>query len=240
MDKVIKKMRNWIFDISRNDMYNRIDTFLCHIQNNQSVREVILWDKQFIQYPNVFPIDKFDDTKFFSEAIKIQRNEDFLEIGVGAGVTAIIAALYGANVVGVDINEDAIANSKANAILHNVENSTEFFVSDIFSNVFNKQFDTIFWNVPFCYSEINELNILEKSVFDFQYKSLENFICNSSAFLKPNGRLLIGFSNIWGLTDKFFKILFDYGYTDFGIVKQKMVEWDSIEFDLTLYEVKTK
>lgn len=237
---MIEKIKRWIDDISRNNMYNYLDTIVRDIQNDQLEREVILLDRKFIQYPNVFPVDKFDDTKFFSEAIKIQPNEDFLEIGVGAGVTSVIAALIGANVTGVDINEDAVSNSKANAILNDVEHSTEFFVSDIFSDVPNKKFNTIFWNVPFCYSEIDELNMLEKSVFDFQYNSLENFVSNSKSFLKPNGRLLIGFSNIWGLPDKLISILYEYGYTDIRIEKQKMIEWNSMKFDLTLYEIKTK
>jgi len=238
MDKVIEQVKRWIDDISRNNMYSRLDSAVCDIQNDQSEREVILLGRKFIQYPNVFPIDKFDDTEFFSEAVKMFPGEDFLEIGVGAGVTSVIAALNGANVIGVDINEEAIYNSKENAILNKVEHSTEFFVSDIFSEVPDKKFDTIFWNVPFCYSEINELNMLERSVFDFQYKSLENFIRNSKSFLKPNGRLLIGFSNIWGLPDKLFRILYESGYTDLRIIKQEMAEWNSIKFDLTLYELK--
>jgi hypothetical protein len=88
--------------------------------------------------------------------------------------------------------------------LHNVEQSSRSFLCRMYSTIMytTNKFDTIYWNVPFCYSEIDELNILEKSVFDFQYQSLENFIGNSKSFLKPNGRLLIGFSNAWGLPDK--------------------------------------
>lgn len=234
------QVKHWIDDIPRNSMYCRLDAIVCDSQNDQTEHEVFLLDRKFIQYPNVFPVDKFDDTEFFSNSIIVEPGEDFLEIGVGAGVTAVIVALNGANVVGVDINEDAISNSKVNASLHNVGGSTKFFVSDIFSKIPNQKFDTIYWNVPFCYSEVEELSMLEKSVFDFKYKSIELFIDNSKLFLKPNGRLLIGFSNIWGLPHKLIGALYEHGYTDFKIVKQRMVDWNSMKFDLTLYEIKTK
>lgn len=228
----------WINDVLRNDMYSRLHTIMCDIEKSKTEREISLLGKTFVQYSSVFPSDKFEDTEFFSESIQVSPEEDFLEIGVGAGITSIVAAINGANVVGVDINVAAVANSQANAILNKIEHRTEFIVSDVFSQVPNKKFDTIYWNVPFCYSEINELNNFEKSVFDYKYQSLENFIRNSKSFLKPNGRLLIGFSNIWGLPDKLLGLLYESGYVNFKIIKQKMVEWNLVKFDLTLYELK--
>lgn len=230
-------MRNWVGDKIKNNIYNNLDSILLNIEAEKIEREVIISNRKFIQYPSVFPVDRFEDTTFFSNAIKVLPNELFLEIGVGSGVTSVLMATKGAKVFGVDINTKAILNAKANAILNQVDNNTSFFFSDVFSNISEIKFDTIYWNVPFCYSEINELTIFEKSVFDYQYKSIENFIKNVKKFIKPNGRILIGFSNFWGLPDKLFEMFNNEGYSDVKILEQKMVDWNSMKFDLTLYEI---
>jgi hypothetical protein len=66
---------------------------------------------------------------------------------------------------------------------------------------------------------------------------MKNFIKNSKKFLKPQGRLLIGFSNTWGLPDLLLRFLYDAGYKNITMLTQQIVEWNSIEYDLTLYEI---
>ncbi|MDL2231571.1 methyltransferase [Porphyromonadaceae bacterium OttesenSCG-928-L07] len=231
-------MKHWINDLSKNDIYNRLDDILQEIENTTIKREVNILNRKFIQYANVFPVDKFEDTEFFSKAITVSPNEDFLEIGIGTGITSVLAAINGANVIGVDINSEAVLNSIENARLHNVENQTSFLTSDVFSNIEKNKFDTIYWNVPFCYSEIKELSNIQNSVFSFQYKSLENFIIDFPKYLKPNGRVLIGFSNFWGIPDKLIDFLFKSDYKTINIVARKKVHSHEMEWDLTLYELK--
>jgi release factor glutamine methyltransferase len=230
-------MKHWIKLASKNKMYNHLQSNL-HKIGKMKKRQVTILNETFIQYPDVFPIDKFGDTEIFTKAITVKPEEEFLEIGIGTGVTAIMVAKAGANVTGVDINPAAVKNANENALQQEIGNNVNFFVSDVFDKVPNKLFDTIYFNVPFCFSEISELTELQKSVFDYQYSTLEKFINNSMSFLKPNGRLLIGFSNFWGLPDKLFGFFYGAGFQEIKILLQQNVEWNTIRYDLTLYEIK--
>ncbi|MBK7233554.1 MAG: methyltransferase [Saprospiraceae bacterium] len=134
--------KNLIFETSRNVVVENSK----HTPKEYSIE---MLNKQFIQFAGVFPSDKFADTEFFTENLNIKQGDDFLEIGVGSGITSVMAALKGANVTGVDINPDAIENAKVNAKLHKVDTVTNFIVSDLFENIESKLFDIIYWNVPF-------------------------------------------------------------------------------------------
>lgn len=231
-------LRKWIGDTTKNKMYNKLDMALQRISANSNLREVDLLGSTFVQFSDVFPIDEFCDTSFFSEVIEVKKDEEFLEIGIGTGATSILVAKQGAIVTGVDICGNAVKNSVLNAKINLVEGQTNFFESDVFNNVPKKKFDTIYWNVPFCYSELDNLNNIEKSVFDFRYIGLERFIRDSHDYLKYGGRLLIGFSNVWGIPEKLFHFLYENGYDNIKIEKQRYVTWKSFDFDLTLYEIK--
>lgn len=234
----MRTQTQWFKDYSRNKIYNHLFFVLNKIENLRIERQIELLGKKFVQLVGVFPVDEFADTEFFTKNLTIIPGEDFLEIGVGSGVTSIFASLKGAKVVGVDINPIAIENSKRNATLHGLdENQIELYISDVYSNVPNKLFDTIYWNVPFCYSQVKKLTLLQKAVFDYKYQSLENFIENSKNYLKPNGRLIIGFSNYWGLSDKLISILYSSGYSKIKVSEQIYIKWQNISFDLTIYEV---
>jgi len=238
-------MKRWIADISKNKLYNNFAQCLYEIGKKKSERKIKLLGEVFIQYPDVFPADAFEDTEFFTKEISAAPNEHFLEIGIGTGITAIMMAKQGAKVVGVDVNERAVENAKKNAKLHNVEANTDFYVSDIFSKVPKQTFDTIYWNVPFCYSEIKELNNLQKSTFDYYYYHLETFFKESKTFLKQGGRLLVGFSNELGVPAKLMQYAYDSNFTNIKMLKRSIVEWKSKKgetkkWDLTLYEFLNK
>lgn len=232
------KLKRWISDKLKNRMYNEVSYLLGNSTKEEGKKDIVILGNKYYQFPDVFPIDKFLDTNFFTNAISITENEKFLEIGVGTGVTSIVAAKKGAIVTGVDINENAIKSSILNAKRNFVEKRTNFFISDIFSNVKEKDYDTIYWNVPFCYSEKKTLSKIERSVFDYKYTSLRSYILQSSSYLKSGGRLLIGYSNIWGIPEKLVQFIYQSDYSVIRITAQTYVEWHSMEFDLTLYELK--
>lgn len=222
--------KNLIFETSRNVVVENSK----HTPKEYSIE---MFNKKFIQFAGVFPSDKFADTEFFTENINIKQGDDFLEIGVGSGITSVMAALKGANVTGVDINPDAIENAKVNAKLHKVETVTNFIVSDLFENIEGKLFDIIYWNVPFCFVEVDDLSVLEKSVFDYHYHSIHKFIAESNRHLKENGKIFIGFSNTIGSPEKLFTFIYEANFKSISIVAQKNVHWNGIVFDLTLFQI---
>ena len=77
---------------------------------------------------------------------EVQPGMRVLDMGTGSGVNAILAARGGADVVGVDINPDAVAAAQANAERNGVVG--EFAVSDVFTAVAGR-FDLVVIDPPF-------------------------------------------------------------------------------------------
>lgn len=55
-----------------------------------------------------------------------------------------------------------------------------------------EKFDLIFWNVPFDLTN-RELSTLEMSLCDPEYQATKKYLLNAPKYLKPRGRLLMGF-----------------------------------------------
>ena len=202
-------------------------------KKDSSAYIINILNKKFLVLPNVFSPKYFNDTKIFASNIKINPGEDFLEIGPGTGVISIFAALNGAkSVTAIDINPQAVKNTKENAKLNNVENRIKVLEGDVYSPLNEEDtFDTIFWNTPFGYVE-EETTILEKSVFDKEYASTKKFITQAKNHLKDHGRLLIGFSTTLGKFDIIEKLLHESNFKIKLIVKEKSQELYPVFFEL--------
>lgn len=194
-------------------------------EEHQVKYKISVSGQEFWIYPNVFPSGYFNDTEFFADNIPIEEGDDFLEIGIGSGICSIRALQRGAaQVVGVDINPAAVDNSKSNADLHDLSNRVRFLEGDVFSGIEDgESFDKIFWNIPFGYVTQN-LTLLEKSVFDTEYKAVERFIRESKKYLKSDGKVLMGTSTIMGDFDRIKFICSQAGAKDLRIIAKKIQE----------------
>lgn len=199
--------------------------------------EIDILGLRFIQYRDVFPADMFNDAEFFTSSIINETGKDFLEIGIGSGVTSVVKALKGYYVTGVDINPSAIRNATENAKLHKVESQCRFITSDLFTEIRGQKYDIIYWNTPFCHCTKSS-SVLEKSILDYRHESLERFLSEAKYYLKSDGMVLLGFSNLIGDVDKLHMILKKYNYTNIEIQAQKVYELTNYEYDLTLYSIK--
>lgn len=169
----------------------------------------------FIIHEGVFPPTHFQSTGIFTRLIPYPKGGRFLEIGCGAGVTAVVAALSGcACVVATDISDAAVNNTRANIEKHGVNNIASTYQSDLF-NKLNEgdKFDTIFWNSNFVF--IPEDYILDKKILhafcDVGYATHHRFFKEVKRFLAPGGVLLLGFSS-QGDTAALKEMLSEYGY----------------------------
>ena len=150
--------------------------------------------KKFVVYPNVFSPKYFNDSKFFATKLPIKKDGSLLEIGCGTGIVSIFALIRGAaKAVCVDINSEACKNTLENAALHKLEKKIKVIRSDLFSKTNDEKFDVIFWNLPFGFTR-KKLSIIEKSILDTDYRSIEKFFRKADKHLEPNGRIFIGFS----------------------------------------------
>lgn len=205
---------------------------LVESQKESSPYWVEILNKKFIVFPNVFSPKYFFDTEFFAKEITVEQDEDFLEIGPGSGVVSVCVALKGANVTAVDINPDAVKNTRENTKMHKMEQRVSVIEGNLYSQLGNKKFDTIFWNTPFGYTEAEGITTLEKAVFDPGYKSTEAFIEEAKDHLKENGRLLIGFSSTLGHIEKLKELVKSNGFSFKTLAVTESVETHPVKFEL--------
>ena len=169
--------------------------------------------KEFIVFPNVYSPKYSNGTAVFAKNFPYQRDEDVLEIGTGIGAISILIAYNGARrVVATDINPDAVRNTQANIALHHMEERIEVREGSLYEPLrADEKFNTIFWNVPYCFTDENSISDLEKAVYDPGYRAIEEFIKGAKDHLTETGRVLIGFSTTLGRVDLLEKFLREAG-----------------------------
>lgn len=81
---------------------------------------------------------------------------NILELGTGCGLSALLNASRNPSnyVLGVDLNPFAVQNAQYNAHHNRIKNA-HFQQSNLFSNVSNVRFDSIFFNPPYLPEEEN-------------------------------------------------------------------------------------
>lgn len=155
---------------------------------------------EFVGFPNVYSPIIFPGASKQSD-LHVREGESFLEIGSGTGIFAVMAAKNGAGrVVATDINPDAVANSKENARLHNVADKVTVLQGDMFEPLQDSdEFDVIFFNIPFCHRKKDDVkSMLSKSLYDPEHDLLYRFLRDGKKYIKPTGRLLLGYSTTHG------------------------------------------
>ncbi len=154
--------------------------------------------------PGVFAPDIFKASylflDFFLDNVVLSPEQSFLEIGCGAGLVSINVAVGGChNVVASDISPAAVKNTRLNSVRHDVSDRMEIYQSDVFSSIETGQtFDLIYWNMPFTWTDKVPEDVLEASLYDTNYRGLHSFVSGAGSFLKPDGKVLLGFSNSGG------------------------------------------
>lgn len=148
--------------------------------------------------PGVFSPIHFPSTAIFSRQLVTLGGDTLLEVGCGAGVTTVVAALSGfCRVVGVDINPRAVENTRANIMSHRVEGVATARQSNMFGELSETdRFDVVFWNANFILAKEPVVDMYERAFFDFNYLCHEMYVRNVLKFLNPGGRALLGFSSL--------------------------------------------
>lgn len=137
--------------------------------------------------PNVFSPEIFFESRWFAEKMAtLAAGKKLLEIGPGTGIIGLFAALKGAEVTAVDVNEVAIENTKINFEAHNL--SVDARQGSVYEPLGeDEKFDVIFWNHPFNKTSQQDTDPFLKSVFDFKYEHLETYIAEGRKHLAPGG-----------------------------------------------------
>ena len=139
-------------------------------------------------------------TGLYSSWLPYPKGGTFLEVGCGAGVTAVYAALQGCcSVTALDISATAVANTRKNAERHGVADRVRVVESDVFAALEpDDRFDVIFWNSGYAEAPADFVyeTELQHAFFDAGYRSHEAYVAGSRAHLTEGGRQFLGFGDL--------------------------------------------
>ncbi|CAF3908055.1 unnamed protein product [Rotaria sp. Silwood1] len=161
---------------------------------------------EFIVYPDVFNPEVCPSSHMIVDSwlhlIGTIKPDSLLEIGAGAGYLSVLAALNGVNrVTATDVTPQAFANIQANIDKYNLGDRMRAFYGNVFEPLNeNGRFDIVFWNLTLCHIDkpLEELNPLERTLFDPVYDLAETYIKGAHKHLTDKGRLFTVFSNKLG------------------------------------------
>jgi release factor glutamine methyltransferase len=171
-----------------------------HLDATDRPTEFDLLGHKWDLLPEVFAPIHTASAALFSASLPYPAGGSFLEIGCGAGVTAVLAALRGCTrVAAVDISGQAAANTTLNATRHGVGDRVSVHHGDLFDPLDrDDRFDVIFWNsnvIPtpehFEYS-----HAIEHAIFDREYHAHRRYLAEGMRWLTPGGALLLGFNSL--------------------------------------------
>jgi release factor glutamine methyltransferase len=158
-----------------------------------------MFGRDWTLLPGVFSPIETPVTELFTSWLPFPTTS-FLEMGCGAGVTAVSVALAGClAVTAADISPDAVANTRLNAARHGVADRVRVVRSDMFDALAaDDTYDVIFWNSNFVEAPADFTNesSLHHAFFDPDYRAHRAFLQHGPAHLTPGGRLLLGFSDL--------------------------------------------
>jgi release factor glutamine methyltransferase len=207
---------------------------LAKMRSHQSPYDTDVMGLPIQVLPNVWSPAYDWSSLFYVENMLDVKGLDFLEIGCGTGVISIFAGRAGAKrVVAVDVNPEAVRNTRLNFERFGITNG-ETFLSDGFDNVSGK-FDIVTWNAPYHGSKPTDL--LERGCADEDYHDIRRFFREVSAYLKPSGVVVFGFSESGDLP-LVESLIVESGFR----IKRKLSDWrqdyNCMLFDLVRPETK--
>jgi release factor glutamine methyltransferase len=154
----------------------------------------------FEQSVEVFPPAFFACSEFFASNFPYTKDKHLWEVGCGAGVVSVIAALrYGNTVVATDITSHTIEMTKINAKRHGVSEQIDCRQGSLFAPIEkSEKFDYIYWNWPYGYVTAiqSTLNDFEKAFVDPGYHMIEKFLARCKYYLKPEGSVILSFGSL--------------------------------------------
>jgi release factor glutamine methyltransferase len=139
---------------------------------------------------HVMPLTSISDLLGTAVLNEVRDDDRVLDMGTGCGVNAILAARRSRDVVGVDINPNAVVAAISNAERNHVADRTRFLESDVFDRV-DGTFDLIVFDPPFRWFRPRDL--LETSFTDENYRTLTRFMREVRDRLNADGRLILFF-----------------------------------------------
>jgi release factor glutamine methyltransferase len=142
--------------------------------------------------PDVMPVTSASHVLGEAVVTEILASDSVLDMGTGSGINAILAARNGARVVAVDVDQQALDATRANAARNGVASSIDVRESNLFAAVTDETFDVIVFDPP--YRWFRPRDALEAAITDENYAAMTRFFREARRHLAPGGRILVGFA----------------------------------------------
>lgn len=210
------------------------------LQQNQTAdwTTVNIENQDFMVHPAVFNPGPFPSTRWFADFVRdyVKGQKDFCEVGCGAGVISCLVALANPDlkIVATDINPFATETTKLNVEKLKLTERIVVTEGDVLDGV-NKEmkFDTIFWALPFGFLDPGaKVDLRDMQLFDPGYRATRKFLTEAKQYLKPNGSILLGFSEDLGHADLLEDISRDAGVVFEKVAEKEMKESDPVTFQI--------
>ncbi|MGW0930726.1 methyltransferase [Streptomyces sp. NPDC002644] len=119
-----------------------------------------------------------------------------LEIGSGAGVISVQAALANCTTLATDINRNAVENTRMNAERHGVTDRLTVLHSDLFDAIDeDARFDRVFWssNYVLAPDRFSYASMHERAYMDAGYRTHRRYLEQAVHHLTDDGSALLHF-----------------------------------------------
>ncbi|AZF21247.1 50S ribosomal protein L11 methyltransferase [Pseudomonas sp. R3-52-08] len=141
-----------------------------------------------------------------------RSNNSFLDVGTGSGVHALLARKLGVqDIFATDISPYSIEQAKLHEHINFKQPAISFCIGDLFSNLPERQFETITFNPPGWRtpspSLTQRLDIIEPTgqlpleAMFYGEQIIARFLDNLPKYLAPTGTAIVGLNSLVGIRD---------------------------------------
>ena len=152
--------------------------------------------RNFTVFPDVYPPS--GDTYLLLDSIQITHEDDFLEVGCGAGLITLNVAEQARSVVSVDVSLEAVRNTRENLRRNGLDQKCAVFQSDLLAAFGNaSKFSLIVFNPPYLPQDDMSTN-LDHALIGGQTGAevTRKFILQSAKRLTKGGRVFVVVSTL--------------------------------------------
>jgi len=157
--------------------------------------EVVVLGKKYAVTADVFNPKFYRTSEFMAENLRIDPEDDVLDMGTGSGILAISAGKSARKVIAVDINPQAVKCAGINIERHGLEKVVSVQQGDLFESLCRTvKFNVIIFAPP--YLEGVPKKNLDYALYDPGKSLLKRFFEEAKAYLKPGGCVQMVYSSI--------------------------------------------
>jgi release factor glutamine methyltransferase len=147
-------------------------------------------------FPGVYPPS--EDTYLLMDALQVEPDDVFLEVGSGAGLITLAAAKKAKTVISIDISLAAVQNTKENLEKHGLYDHSQVIESDLLNALSTSfKFSLIVFNPPYLpqddeYTDLDNAFVGGPTGAELTLR----FIRQAEAHLCQGGRILVVVSSL--------------------------------------------